>query len=57
MKKTKVVLEVDGQSIPLNAFVQKFLAGTVTGMIGTLDRVGEKFREARLIIKKEVKKR
>jgi len=53
MKKTKVTLEVDGASIPLNAFVQKFLSGTVAGMIGSLDKVKKDFREVRLIVRKE----
>ncbi|BAI62875.1 conserved hypothetical protein [Methanocella paludicola SANAE] len=35
----KVELVVDGKKIPLNKFVQEFLAGAVVGMVETLDSV------------------
>lgn len=35
----KAELVVDGKKIPLNKFVQEFLAGAVVGMVETLDSV------------------
>jgi len=56
MEKMHVVLECDGKTIPLNPFVQKFLAGTILGMIGSLDEVGKKPRQVYLAVRKEAKK-
>ncbi len=35
----KAELVVDGNRVPLNKFVQEFLAGGIIGMIDTLDSV------------------
>jgi hypothetical protein len=35
----KVELVVDGNKIPLNKFVQEFLAAGIVGMVETLDNV------------------
>jgi molybdopterin-guanine dinucleotide biosynthesis protein B len=36
---TSVTVKVDGQPIPLNTFVEKFIAGTIRGMLSSLHRV------------------
>lgn len=56
MEKIRVILECDGKAIPLNAFVQKFLAQTILGMVGSLDNVKKNPRQVYLAIRKEVKK-
>ena len=36
---TSVMVKVDGQTIPINTFVEKFIAGTVRGMLSSLHTV------------------
>lgn len=56
MDRIRVILECDGKAIPLNAFVQKILAQTILGMVGSLDKVKKNPRQVYLAIRKEVKK-
>lgn len=56
MEKMRIILECDGKAIPLNAFVQKILAQTILGMVGSLDKVKKNPRQVYLAIRKEVKK-
>jgi hypothetical protein len=56
MERMRVILECDGKAIPLNAFVQKILAQTILGMVGSLDKVNKNPRQVYLAIGKEVKK-
>jgi hypothetical protein len=55
MKKPRVVLEVDGRSVPMNDFVKKIFARTVLGMIGSLDGIKTNPRQIRLTINREVR--
>jgi len=55
MEKRKVILECDGKAIPLNPFVQKFLASTILGMVGSLGQVKKNPRQVYLAIRKEIK--
>jgi hypothetical protein len=54
MKKPLVILELDGEAVPINPFVQKIFLNTLTGMVRSLDKVKENPREIRLTIVKEV---
>lgn len=56
MEKSQVILECDGKKIRLNPFVQKILAGTILGMVGSLDEVGKNPRQVYLAVRKEGKK-
>jgi hypothetical protein len=51
----KAELIVDGQKIPLNAFVQKILAGGVVGMVETLDSVEMPWKTIELKIENDKK--
>jgi hypothetical protein len=51
----KVELVVDGKKIPLNKFVQEFLAGSVVGMVETLDSVEAPLKSIELKIEKDKK--
>jgi hypothetical protein len=51
----KVELVVDGKKIPLNKFVQEFLAGAVVGMVETLDSVEAPLKSVELKIEKDKK--
>lgn len=48
MKEIDIVLEVDGEKIPLNDFVKKILFGMVKGSIETLHGVGEEWKTANI---------
>jgi len=48
----EVKLTVDGKDIEINNFVQKILAGAVTGAVGTLKDVGDDCNEIVLKIKR-----
>jgi hypothetical protein len=54
MEKMQVVLECDGKAVSLNPFVQKILANTILGMVGSLDKVKKNPRQVYLAIRKEV---
>jgi len=51
----KTELIVDGQKIPLNAFVQKILAAGVVGMVETLDSVEMPWKSIELKIENDKK--
>lgn len=36
MNNADIILEVDGESIPMNDFVKKVLSGMITGSVGAL---------------------
>jgi hypothetical protein len=55
MEKMNVILECDGKTIPLNPFVQKFLANIVLGMVQSLDKVKKNPRQIYLALRREVK--
>lgn len=55
MEKTPIILEVDGESIPMNPFVQKIFINTILGMVRSLDKVKEKAQRFQITIQKEVK--
>ncbi|VVB86782.1 Uncharacterised protein [uncultured archaeon] len=44
MDDIDIVLNVDGQEIPMNDFVRKIISGTIAGAIGTLRDVGEDWK-------------
>jgi hypothetical protein len=56
MEKIRVILECDGKAIPLNPFVQKIMAQTILGMVGSLAKVKKNPRQVYLAVSKEVKK-
>jgi hypothetical protein len=56
MEKMNVILECDGKIVALNPFVQKFLANTVLGMVGSLDKVKKNPKQVYIAIRKEVKR-
>jgi hypothetical protein len=56
MEKMNVILECDGKIVPLNPFVQKFLANTVLGMVQSLDKVKKNPKQVYIAIRKEVKR-
>ena len=49
----KVELIVDGKKIPMNRFVQEFIAGTVSGMVGTLDDVEASPKKIELTVERD----
>jgi len=49
----KVTLNVDGKTIPLNPFVQKFISSTITGMLSSLRDVSADFKKAVLTLERE----
>jgi hypothetical protein len=49
----KVELIVDGKKIPMNKFVQEFVAGTVKGMVGSLDDVDGSSKKIEIKIEQE----
>ena len=55
MEKTPIILEVDGESIPMNLFVQKIFINTILGMVRSLDKVKENAQRFQIIIQREVK--
>jgi hypothetical protein len=55
MEKIPIILEVDGESIPMNPFVQKIFINTILGMVRSLDKVKENARRFQITIQKEVK--
>ena len=55
MEKMNIILECDGKKIPLNPFVQKFLAGTLVGMIQSLEGVKKSPRQIYLALRREGK--
>lgn len=46
-------LKVDGKEIPLNEFVEKILAGTITGAVGSLRGIREDWKKIEIEIQKQ----
>jgi len=46
-------LKVDGKEIPLNEFVEKILAGTITGGVGSLRGIREDWKKIEIEIQKQ----
>ncbi len=44
MKDEEIVLEIDGENIPLNDFVKNFLSGMIKGSIGALHGIEEDWK-------------
>jgi len=40
-RKSSIDLHIDGESIPMNDFVQKILTNAILGMIGSLEGIKE----------------
>ncbi len=55
VKKAPIILKVDGESIPMNPFVQKIFVNTILGMVRSLDKVKENAGRIQIIIQREVK--
>jgi molybdopterin-guanine dinucleotide biosynthesis protein B len=53
-KEPCVVLDIDGTSVPLNAFVQKIITNIVLGVVTSLDGIKENPQHITLtVIRKE----
>jgi hypothetical protein len=46
MEEIDMVLEIDGEKIPLNDFVKNILSGMIRGSIQTLHGVGDNWKTA-----------
>ena len=46
----KVSLKINGQEIPLNAFVKEVVANVVKGMVDSLDKIPEERKKIEIII-------
>jgi len=55
MEKMNVILECDGKIVALNPFVQKILANTVLGMVGSLDKIKKNPKQIYLALRREAK--
>jgi len=55
MKKDRIILEVDGASVPMNLFVQKIFANTILGMVRSLNKVKKNPRQILIAVMKEDK--
>jgi hypothetical protein len=47
-----VKLQVDGKEISINEFVERILAGTITGAVTTLHGVGEEWKKIEIKIER-----
>ncbi|MDD5616210.1 MAG: hypothetical protein PHH85_08410 [Candidatus Methanoperedens sp.] len=47
-----LILEVDGESIPMNDFVRKVLSGMITGSVKALHGVGDEWKTLNITIKR-----
>lgn len=56
MAEPRIVLEIDGQPVRMNAFVRSIFLNTVLGMIRSLDDVGPDPRRIVLTIDREAAK-
>jgi hypothetical protein len=53
MEPTDIVLDVDGERVPMNPFVQRIFIQTIAGMLRALDGVKTDPKEIHISIKKE----
>ncbi len=51
----KVSLKINGQNIPLNAFVKRVVANVVKGMVDSLDKIPGEKEKIEIIIEEEKK--
>jgi hypothetical protein len=56
MKKERIILEVDGASVPMNPFVQKIFTNTILGMVRSLNKVKKNPRQILIAVMEEDKK-
>ncbi len=49
---TEIVLEIDGEKIPMNEFVSKILCGMIVGSVETLRGVGNEWKTINIGIKR-----
>lgn len=47
-----VTISIDGRDVPLNRFVQRFVSGVVTGMVGSLRGV-DGWEDATVTVKRK----
>ncbi len=52
MNDVDLILEVDGESIPMNDFVRKVLSGMITGSVKALHGVEEDWKNLNITIKR-----
>ncbi len=52
MKDADIVLEVDGENIPMNDFVRKILSGMITGSTGALHGFDENWKTLNITLKR-----
>lgn len=55
MKKDRIILEVDGTSVPMNPFVQKIFINTLLGMVQSLNNIKKNPRQIMIALMKEGK--
>ena len=54
-KEHSVILDIDGTSVPLNAFVQKIIKNTVLGLVTSLEGIKENPQRLTLTVKRREK--
>jgi hypothetical protein len=54
-KEPCVVLDIDGTSVPLNAFVQKIITNIVLGVVTSLDGIKENPQQITLTVIRKAK--
>lgn len=52
MKDADIVLELDGENIPMNDFVRKILSGMITGSVEALHGFDENWKTLNIKIKR-----
>ncbi|MCX9085777.1 MAG: hypothetical protein OIN87_13370 [Candidatus Methanoperedens sp.] len=52
MDEIDIVLEVDGEEIPVNDFVKNILSGMIRGSVETLRGVGEEWKTINIKLKR-----
>ncbi len=52
MKDIDIVLEIDGEKIPMNDFVSKILSGMITGSVGTLHGFDNNWKTMNIVLKR-----
>jgi len=49
-----IVLEIDGEDIPMNDFVRKIICGMLTGSIGTLRGAAHDWKTINISLKRQL---
>ena len=52
MDNVAIILEINGEKIPMNEFVRKILCGMITGSVETLRGVGNEWKTINISIKR-----